>query len=227
MVGVQNGSSSTNGTSEYGMYLANLLRSYHALRVGTLTKFVLFFIFTAVYIYIAVNSMPTRSLKRVASTRNKNITSKIMNRIEEQGIDLYAIEEEMAARRDRVFSVCQRMSTEKPPPNTWEFVVDAHHSIVWCKVLKAASSTWINYFNILGGFDEAFIRMTKQKPWALLRTKFPKPTTSQLMRALRSSLSFMIVRDPLERLLSIYYTIVAPSNHRHYQQLKQKNQKGQ
>lgn len=63
---------------------------------------------------------------------------------------MYAIEEEMALRRDRLNSVCQRLSTEKPPLDTGEFVVDAHHSLVWCKVLKAASTTWINYFNVLG-----------------------------------------------------------------------------
>lgn len=73
-----------------------------------------------------------------------------------------------------------------------------------------------------GGFEEPFLRSTKQKPWFLLRSKFPKPTISQLIRAFRSSLSFIIVRDPLERLLSIYDSIVSPANQKYYQQLRQK-----
>ncbi|BET00649.1 Sulfotransferase family [Nesidiocoris tenuis] len=228
--GSSNSSSTTSSPSPYsyentnpGMNLSNLLRYYQSFRVGALTKFVLFFLFTTVYIYIAVNSMPARPAKRVGSTRNTNITSKIINRIEEQGLDLYAIEEEMATRRDRVSSTCQNLHMpEKPSARTWEFVVDAHHSLVWCKILKAASSTWIYYFNLLSGFEEPFLRSTKQKPWFLLRSKFPKPTISQLIRAFRSSLSFIIVRDPLERLLSIYDSIVSPANQKYYQQLRQK-----
>ena len=45
---------------------------------------------------------------------------------------------------------------------------------------------------------------TKQNPITLLRTKFPRPTLSQLKVALQTSLSFLIVREPLERLLSAY-----------------------
>lgn len=73
-----------------------------------------------------------------------------MRQIEENGVDLYAIEEEMALRREQIYTTCQTYKYENILPNTWEFVVDAHHSLVWCKVFKAASSTWIYYFNILG-----------------------------------------------------------------------------
>ncbi|KAK9503282.1 hypothetical protein O3M35_011884 [Rhynocoris fuscipes] len=130
-----------------------------------------------------------------------------MRQIEENGVDLYAIEEEMAFRREQIFTTCQLFRHDDIIPNTWDFVVDAHHSLVWCKVMKAASSTWIYYFNILGGYEEAILRKGLENPLKLLRSRFPIPTTTQLNSALHSSLSFIIVREPLERLLSIYLSI--------------------
>lgn len=35
-------------------------------------------------------------------------------------------------------------------PNAWEFFLSPGHGLAWCNVFKAASSTWLYYFNILG-----------------------------------------------------------------------------
>ncbi|XP_073971005.1 carbohydrate sulfotransferase 11-like [Rhodnius prolixus] len=188
-------------------YSLSQIYSNYLSRLGSLTKFLLFMLFTAIYIYVAIHSMPSRNVKRPTTSKNRNITSKIMRQIEENGVDLYAIEEEMALRREQIYTTCQTYKYENILPNTWEFVVDAHHSLVWCKVFKAASSTWIYYFNILGGYEESYLRKGTYNPLKLLRSRFPRPTLSQLNAVLHSSLSFLIVREPLERLLSIYQSL--------------------
>lgn len=137
---------------------------------------------------------------------------------------MYALEEEMVNRRELVAKICQRYKPAHQP-KLWQFVIDAHHSLVWCKVHKSASDTWVHYFNILGGYDERFLRKTNRNPMSLLRSKFPTPTMSQLQSALHNSLSFVIVRDPLERLLSTYLSIVEPKNIKYYGKLLQRIRK--
>lgn len=36
-------------------------------------------------------------------------------------------------------------------PNSWEYLVDRKHHLVWCNVFKAASTSWMYNFNILAG----------------------------------------------------------------------------
>lgn len=77
-------------------------------------------------------------------------------------------------------------------------------------------------YSFAGGYNEGFLRKSKKSPMTLLRAKFPTPTLSQLQSALRSSLSFIIVRDPLERLLSTYLSLIEPKNERYYSKLKKR-----
>lgn len=58
--------------------------------------------------------------------------------------------------------------------------------------------------SIVGGYDVKFLQKTKASPLELARKRFPRPTASELLEALDSSLSFLIVREPFERLLSAY-----------------------
>lgn len=60
---------------------------------------------------------------------------------------------------------------------------------------------------IVGGYEESYLRKGTYNPLKLLRSRFPRPTLSQLNAVLHSSLSFLIVREPLERLLSIYQSL--------------------
>lgn len=61
-------------------------------------------------------------------------------------------ERDLRLRREHLATVCERYKLqEKYPPNPWEFFISpGHNNLVWCNVFKAASSTWMYYFNILG-----------------------------------------------------------------------------
>lgn len=49
-----------------------------------------------------------------------------------------------------------------------------------------------------------YLQRTKASPLELARKRFPRPTKNELAEALSNSLSFLIVREPFERLLSAY-----------------------
>lgn len=55
---------------------------------------------------------------------------------------------------------------------------------------------------LAGGYDVRFLQKTKVSPLELARKQFPRPKPHELNEALSSSLSFLIVREPFERLLS-------------------------
>jgi len=60
-------------------------------------------------------------------------------------------EREFAERRQHLWEVCERSQIlSKFTPNAWEFFISPGHGLAWCNVFKAASTTWMYYFNILG-----------------------------------------------------------------------------
>jgi hypothetical protein len=65
--------------------------------------------------------------------------------------DLEDLESELEGRRHRVWEVCVAHGLNTAgEPNAWEFFIDSTHGLVWCNIFKAASSTWLYNFNILG-----------------------------------------------------------------------------
>ncbi|GJQ80792.1 hypothetical protein Trydic_g9383 [Trypoxylus dichotomus] len=89
-------------------------------------------------------------------------------------------------------------------PNPWEFLVNTKYRLIWCNIFKAASSSWMYNFNILAGYSPDFLKKTKQVALNLARQKYPRQSIESLRKAFNGSLSFLIVRHPLERLLSGY-----------------------
>lgn len=89
-------------------------------------------------------------------------------------------------------------------PNAWEFLINRPRHLVWCNVFKAASTSWMYNFNILAGYSSQFLQKTKEVPLQLARRRYPRPSLEQLQSALNDSVAFLIVRHPLERLLSGY-----------------------
>lgn len=64
-------------------------------------------------------------------------------------------ERDFNERRDNLWKVCQKSQIAgKLSPNAWEFFLSPGHGLAWCTVYKAASSTWMYYFNLLGKFTE-------------------------------------------------------------------------
>ncbi|XP_034100413.1 carbohydrate sulfotransferase 11 [Drosophila albomicans] len=130
-----------------------------------------------------------------------------LNPVYEYSEELHSrTERDLKLRRDHLATVCERYKLqEKYPPNPWEFFISpGHNNLVWCNVFKAASSTWMYYFNILAGYDLKYLQRTEVQPLELARQRFPRPELAELLELLPSALSFLFVRDPFERILSAY-----------------------
>ncbi|XP_026477900.1 carbohydrate sulfotransferase 11-like, partial [Ctenocephalides felis] len=118
--------------------------------------------------------------------------------------------ERMEARKAHLQEACSRLGLDVPGndslhrPNPWEFLVNREHHIVWCNVFKAASTSWMYNFNLLAGYSKQYLRRSNTVPLTLARRRYPRPSLQQLQQALDDSISFLVVRHPLERLLSAY-----------------------
>ncbi|KAJ1530571.1 hypothetical protein ONE63_005455 [Megalurothrips usitatus] len=116
----------------------------------------------------------------------------------------------MAARRAELRDACARTGLDVPSndslhqANPWEFLINTQHHLVWCNVFKAASTSWMYNFNVLAGYTPHYLKQSKVVPLQLARQRYPRPSLQTLQEALNTSISFIIVRHPLERLLSGY-----------------------
>jgi len=85
------------------------------------------------------------------SEHRKVIQPVIHGEPQDDEYDLEDLEAELEGRRHRVWEVCVAHSLNTAgEPNAWEFFIDSTHGLVWCNIFKAASSTWLYNFNILG-----------------------------------------------------------------------------
>uniref|UniRef100_A0A1B0CW14 Carbohydrate sulfotransferase n=1 Tax=Lutzomyia longipalpis TaxID=7200 RepID=A0A1B0CW14_LUTLO len=131
-----------------------------------------------------------------------------------------AAERDFAERKNHLWDMCiRRGMVGVYPPNAWEFFISPGHGLAWCNVFKAASSSWMYYFNILGGYNLAYLQRTKTSPLELARQRFPRPTLPELADALANSISFLIVREPFERLLSAYRNKIEGFRNKYYKLL--------
>ncbi|CAH0727853.1 unnamed protein product, partial [Brenthis ino] len=113
---------------------------------------------------------------------------------------------ELENRATKAQEVCRLRSLSEQPINSKEFFVDHAHNIVWCNIFKAASSSWLFNFNILGGYDKKFLAKTRHTPLTLARKKFPRPSEEELRDTINTPgvVSLLVVREPFVRLLSAY-----------------------
>ncbi|XP_039293473.1 carbohydrate sulfotransferase 10 isoform X2 [Nilaparvata lugens] len=191
-------------------------------RSSSLAKFTLFVLLTGAYCYLSYLSMPSRvtsTPSHRATSRANRTTKTIIHHTTEQAYDWTEVEMKLSERKDRLQNICTSGVVPDLKPNAWEFVIDAKHELIWCNIFKAASSSWMYNFNLLGGYPDAYLRMVKKNPITLLRARFPRPTVHQLETSLPSSLSFLIVRDPFHRLLSAYRDKLETVHSPYYRQL--------
>ncbi|XP_019565537.3 carbohydrate sulfotransferase 11 isoform X1 [Aedes albopictus] len=131
-----------------------------------------------------------------------------------------AAEADFNERRSVLWNVCaDHRIIGKYPPNAWEFFISPGHGLAWCNIFKAASSTWMYYFNILGGYDLRFLQRTRSSPIDLARKRFPRPSTAELNDYLSNTISFLIVREPFERLVSAYRNKLEGCRNKYYKLL--------
>lgn len=77
----------------------------------------------------------------------------------------------------------------------------------WRGEWSAAEKKEFFYFlnaRSISRYNPQFLKKTKQVPLNLARQRYPRPSLAELRSAFRTSISFLIVRHPLERLLSGY-----------------------
>ncbi|CRK93608.1 CLUMA_CG007138, isoform A [Clunio marinus] len=114
-------------------------------------------------------------------------------------------EKDFIERRQHLHDVCEKNKIlGKITPNAWEFFISPGHGLAWCNVFKAASTTWMYYFNLLAGYDPKYLQKTITTPLELARKRFPRPNIDDLNEAVENSITFLVVREPFERLLSAY-----------------------
>jgi len=134
--------------------------------------------------------------------------------VQENEEELRAIQTE---RRENVQNVCKHYGidrkTNEIPQAAWDLGLVADewnylkrvnwyyiywskkHSLVWCKVPKAGSSTWTYNFLKLAGVDP------KSHIHKALRDHYPRQESNKVMH---DTFRFMVVRHPFERILSAY-----------------------
>lgn len=75
-------------------------------------------------------------------------------------------ERDFNERRQHLWEVCERSRiVGKFTPNAWEFFISPGHGLAWCNVFKAASTTWMYYFNILGKKKNILVNEPKKILW--------------------------------------------------------------
>ncbi|KOB67890.1 Chondroitin 4-sulfotransferase, partial [Operophtera brumata] len=112
----------------------------------------------------------------------------------------------MDARREYLTSECSRLGldTKSNKANAWEYLINRQYHVIWCNIFKAASTSWMYNFNLMANYTATFLDKTKEVPLVLARKKYARPTVEMIRKAQADSISFLIVRHPLERLASAY-----------------------
>ncbi|XP_021182044.1 carbohydrate sulfotransferase 11 isoform X2 [Helicoverpa armigera] len=112
----------------------------------------------------------------------------------------------MDDRREFLKTQCSKLGldTSSHKSNAWEFLINRQYHVIWCNIFKAASTSWMYNFNLMANYTAAFLDKTKEVPLQLARRKYARPTTEMIKKAQGDSITFLIVRHPLERLASAY-----------------------
>lgn len=97
-------------------------------------------------------------------------------------------------------------------------VVVGRYGLVWCNIFKAASSTWLTHFLMMAGVKRQEIVKYRNSPVEAARQFYPRPSISDLQRykGYPHYISFLIVRDPFQRLLSAYRDKIEPTKQDFY-----------
>merc|ERR1711892_626085 len=99
---------------------------------------------------------------------------------------------------DQLWSILKRTSHH-------QFFVQKEHGLMWCKVPKAASTSWLHAYLRLAHVPEYEIPEDNSMGLhAFLREKYPLLAKNLNKQMMPVSLKFLVVRHPFERVMSAY-----------------------
>uniref|UniRef100_A0A182K9U1 Carbohydrate sulfotransferase n=1 Tax=Anopheles christyi TaxID=43041 RepID=A0A182K9U1_9DIPT len=110
--------------------------------------------------------------------------------------------------RDRLFHLrraCE--STNNGGKYTIEssfYIHVKNESLLYCLVFKSGTTTWFYNINRWAGISEDTILDHKTDNFMLARMKYPWENPRVLLTSMKNTYSFIVVRDPFERLISAY-----------------------
>ncbi|XP_045599793.1 carbohydrate sulfotransferase 11 isoform X1 [Procambarus clarkii] len=132
----------------------------------------------------------------------------------------------MSERRKELQKQCAETLTpeeEALPINSKEFLINDEYKLVWCNIFKAASSTWMyNFIIMAGNSDKYYQKSMKTSPVEVTREFYPRPSLEDLERSVThlNYTSFVIVREPFQRLLSAYRDKMESPKQPYYESLR-------
>jgi len=99
---------------------------------------------------------------------------------------------------DQLWSILKKTSHH-------QFFVQREHGLMWCKVPKAASTSWLHAYLSLANVPEYEIPEDNGMGLhAFLREKYPLLSKNLNKQFMPVSLKFLVVRHPFERVISAY-----------------------
>ncbi|XP_068229133.1 carbohydrate sulfotransferase 11-like [Palaemon carinicauda] len=141
-------------------------------------------------------------------------------------INMTTMKDRLIARRQRVLDNCKEILTlpeQTKPINSKEFLISEKFKLIWCNIFKAASSSWLYNFLLMAGYTDKEMRKTKTPLIDFLRHNvYKRPSVEELKSFLgrEDFSSFIIVRNPFERLLSAFRDKIESSRQAFYRPLR-------
>ncbi|XP_018353081.1 PREDICTED: carbohydrate sulfotransferase 11-like [Trachymyrmex septentrionalis] len=153
----------------------------------------------------------------------RTVASEIMPRAPMSRNQMEDVRHELDRRRWWVARMCETIDTKKSPTDATltNMIIDMEHNVSWCPIYKAASSTWMNYFAVLKGtLTDATIDLVRRNLTQvsdIVRQKFQQDADfNKTYEKMNKTKKFLIVRHPLERLLSAYRDKLEHMQNREY-----------
>ncbi|XP_068220042.1 carbohydrate sulfotransferase 11-like [Palaemon carinicauda] len=125
-------------------------------------------------------------------------------------INMTTMKDRLLHRRQRVLDNCREIFTSSEQTkriNSKEFLISEKYKLIWCNIFKAASSSWLHKFIVMAGYTDKDMKKKRMSLVEFARTyAYNRPSVRELdsFLAREDFSSFIIVRNPFERLLSAF-----------------------